>query len=91
MAPYEQERVGKVKDRITDALEKTLSVDYVRSDSTSKYRYSGIQINPWFLLRLEESNVFAGPQVDINYDKISDETDLSSFGRWNVYSYGFER
>ena len=28
MAPYEQERVGKVKDRITDALEKTLSVDY---------------------------------------------------------------
>ena len=28
VAPYEQERVGKVKDRITDALEKTLSVDY---------------------------------------------------------------
>ena len=26
--PYEQERVGKVKERITDALEKTLSVDY---------------------------------------------------------------
>ena len=46
--------------------------DYVRSDSTSKYRYSGIQINPWFLFRLGESNVFAGPQVDINYDKISD-------------------
>ena len=46
--------------------------DYVRSDSTSKYRYSGIQINPWFLFRLGESNVFAGPQVDINYDKITD-------------------
>lgn len=28
VAPYEQERVGKVKDRVTDALEKTLSVDY---------------------------------------------------------------
>ena len=28
VAPYEQERVGKVKERITDALEKTLSVDY---------------------------------------------------------------
>ena len=46
--------------------------DYVRSDSTSKYRYSGIQINPWFLFRLGESNVFAGPQVDNNYYKISD-------------------
>ena len=46
--------------------------NYVRSDSTSKYRYSGIQINPWFLFRLGESNVFAGPQVDINYDKITD-------------------
>ena len=29
VAPYEQERVGKVKDRITDALEKTLSVDLI--------------------------------------------------------------
>ncbi|MCD8181725.1 MAG: YicC family protein [Bacteroides sp.] len=28
VAPYEQERVAKVKERITDALEKTLSVDY---------------------------------------------------------------
>jgi uncharacterized protein (TIGR00255 family) len=26
--PYEQERVGKIKDRIVEALEKTLSVDY---------------------------------------------------------------
>ena len=26
--PYEQERVGKIKDRITETLEKTLSVDY---------------------------------------------------------------
>ena len=23
-----------------------------RSDSTSEYRYSGFQINPWFLFRL---------------------------------------
>lgn len=42
--------------------------DYSRSDSTSQYRYSGIQINPWFLIRLGESNFFAGPQIDINYD-----------------------
>ena len=26
--PYEQERVGKIRDRITDALEKTINVDY---------------------------------------------------------------
>ena len=42
--------------------------DYVRSDTTSQYRYSGVQINPWFLFRLGESNFFAGPQIDINYD-----------------------
>ena len=45
--------------------------DYVRSDTTSQYRYSGLQINPWFLFRLGESNFFAGPQIDINYDKIT--------------------
>ncbi len=28
VAPYEKERVEKIKDRITDALEKTISVDY---------------------------------------------------------------
>lgn len=28
VAPYEKERVDKIKERITDALEKTLSVDY---------------------------------------------------------------
>ena len=28
ITPYEKERVEKVKERITDALEKTLSVDY---------------------------------------------------------------
>lgn len=42
--------------------------DYIRSDTTSQYRYSGIQINPWFLFRLGNSNFFAGPQIDINYD-----------------------
>lgn len=45
--------------------------NYVRSDTTSQYRYSGIQINPWFLFRLGNSNFFAGPQVDINYDKMT--------------------
>ncbi|MEG1562974.1 MAG: BamA/TamA family outer membrane protein [Bacteroides sp.] len=45
--------------------------DYVRSDSTSQYRYSGVQINPWFLFRLGASNFFLGPQIDINYDKMT--------------------
>lgn len=42
--------------------------NYTRSDSTSQYRYSGIQINPWFLFRLGESHFFAGPQIDVAYD-----------------------
>lgn len=46
--------------------------DYQRSDTTSQYRYSGIQINPWFLFRLGESNFFLGPQIDLNYDRISE-------------------
>lgn len=45
---------------------------YERSDSTSEYRYSGFQINPWFLFRLGKSNFFAGPQIDLSYDKISE-------------------
>lgn len=50
--------------------------DYVRSDRTSRYRYSGVQVNPWFLFRLGESNVFAGPQVDINYDHFTEPGEL---------------
>lgn len=46
--------------------------DYIRSDSTSKYRYSGVQINPWFLFRLGNSNIFAGPQIDISYDHLTE-------------------
>ena len=46
--------------------------DYIRSDTTSSYKYSGIQINPWFLFRIGKSNFFAGPQIDINYERLSD-------------------
>ena len=46
----------------------TTNRGYIRSDSTSQYRYSGVQINPWFLFRLGESDFCAGPQIDINYD-----------------------
>lgn len=46
----------------------TTNRDYQRSDSTSQYRYSGLQVNPWFLFRLGRSNFFAGPQIDIKYD-----------------------
>lgn len=45
--------------------------DYPRGEDTSEYRYSGIQVNPWFLFRLGKSNLFAGPQIDLNYDKIT--------------------
>ena len=45
--------------------------NYERSDSTSQYRYSGVQINPWFLFRIKETDWFIGPQIDLNYDKIS--------------------
>ncbi|MCD8081097.1 MAG: BamA/TamA family outer membrane protein [Bacteroides sp.] len=44
--------------------------DYIRSDSTSQYRYNGIQINPWFLFRLGTSGFFVGPQLEVNYDKM---------------------
>ena len=50
----------------------TANRDYIRSDSTSQYQYSGVQINPWFLFRLGESDFFAGPQIDINYDHFTD-------------------
>lgn len=45
--------------------------DYPRGEETSEYRYSGVQVNPWFLFRLGNSDFFAGPQIDFNYDKIS--------------------
>ena len=45
--------------------------DYLRSDSTSLYRYSGMQINPWFLFRLADSKLYLGPQVDLSYDRMS--------------------
>ena len=44
--------------------------DWVRSDSTSRYRYSGMQINPWFLFRIKETGFFIGPQIDITLDKM---------------------
>lgn len=46
--------------------------NYERSDSTSKYRYSGFQVNPWFLFRMGKSDIFFGPQIDISYDKLSE-------------------
>lgn len=46
--------------------------NYERNDSTSQYRYSGFQVNPWFLFRMGKSNIFFGPQIDISYDKLSE-------------------
>lgn len=50
--------------------------NYIRSDTTSQHRYSGIQFNPWFLFRIQESNLFIGPQIDLNYDEIIDPAPL---------------
>ena len=49
--------------------------DYVRSDDTSLYHYRGMQINPWFLFRIGESNFFVGPQIDLSYDRMKDPVD----------------
>lgn len=46
--------------------------NYQRGKETSEYRYSGIQVNPWFLFRLKSSNLFIGPQIDLNYDIMKD-------------------
>lgn len=46
--------------------------NYERSDSTSQYRYSGFQVNPWFLFRMGKSDIFFGPQIYISYDKLSE-------------------
>lgn len=46
--------------------------NYERSDSTSQYRYSGFQVNPWLLFRMGKSDIFFGPQIDISYDKLSE-------------------
>lgn len=46
--------------------------NYERSDSPSQYRYSGFQVNPWFLFRMGKSDIFFGPQIDISYDKLSE-------------------
>ena len=54
----------------------TTNRDYVRDEQTSEYNNSTIQVNPWFLFRLKDSNVFLGPQVDINYSKFSDPGEL---------------
>ncbi|MDR0938791.1 MAG: outer membrane protein assembly factor [Mediterranea sp.] len=45
--------------------------EYPRGKTTSQYRYSGFQINPWFLFRLGRSDFFAGPQIDFSYDRVS--------------------
>lgn len=45
---------------------------YTRSDSTSRYTHFGVQANPWFLFRIGGSNFFAGPQVDLSYDELTE-------------------
>lgn len=43
-----------------------------RGENTTEYKYSGVQINPWFLFRVKNSDLFVGFQVDVNYDELSD-------------------
>ena len=44
---------------------------YERGEETSEYKFFGLRINPWFLFRMGESDFFFGPQVGLNYDKIT--------------------
>ncbi|MCD7916685.1 MAG: BamA/TamA family outer membrane protein [Tannerellaceae bacterium] len=46
--------------------------NYKRGKETSEFRYSQFQVNPWFLFRIKDSDFFAGPQFDLNYDKFKD-------------------
>jgi len=43
--------------------------DYERGKETSEFRYNQIQVNPWFMFRIKDSDFFAGPQFDLNYDE----------------------
>lgn len=43
--------------------------NYERGKETSEFRYNQFQVNPWFLFRIKDTDFFAGPQFDINYDK----------------------
>lgn len=42
-----------------------------RSDSTTLYYSSMLQVNPVILFRLKDSHFFAGPNIDMVYDKIT--------------------
>lgn len=42
-----------------------------RGENNTEYTYSGFQLNPQFLFRIGETDFFAGPQIDVNYDDIS--------------------
>ena len=44
---------------------------YERGEETSEYKFFGLRINPWFLFRMGDSDFFLGPQIDVNYDKIT--------------------
>lgn len=69
----------------------TTNRDYPRGEETSEYRYSGIQVNPWFLFRLGKSNFFAGPQIDFNYDKITNPAKRMVNDPFYIASGGTER
>ena len=46
--------------------------DYVRGASTSLFRESELQINPLFLFRIRETDWFAGPYLDLSWERMSD-------------------
>ena len=50
----------------------TTNKHYERGETTSEYKYLGVRINPWFLFKMGDSDLFLGPQIDINYDKMKD-------------------
>lgn len=46
--------------------------DYVRGASTSLFRESELQINPLFLFSIRETDWFAGPYLDLSWERMSD-------------------
>ena len=65
--PYETERVAKIRERITDALEKTISVDYDKNRLEQEliYYIEKLDIND----RLEQELIYYIENLDINEEK----------------------
>lgn len=66
----------------------------IRGHETTLYTASSMQINPCFLFRISETDLFLGPTIDLTYDKIlkpaegiiKDNSFINAGGNSNGYS-----